>query len=196
MTHSVAIYADSPIVKVGKMMWKMMVKANCSRAMRTGSRSMTSILERGCWAGDLFGRGCRRQFRMIGSAAFRQLVFEPQVVVFLGPVEIDFAGPHGLERPLHSERADIDVTEDQGDEQDGDDAVHHLRDLHSGDVGAVEWEQQQKAGYGNRDAGAQSAPEHQLLSGIEPARRGVLRFDEAAALPEPCNVDLVGDVVL
>jgi hypothetical protein len=33
------------------------------------------------------------------------------------PVEIDFAGSHGLERPLHPERADIDVAEDQSDEQ-------------------------------------------------------------------------------
>ena len=37
--------------------------------------------------------------------------------MFLGPVEIDFAGPHRFERALHSEGADIDVTEDQGDEQ-------------------------------------------------------------------------------
>jgi hypothetical protein len=65
--------------------------------------------------------------------------------MLLGPIEIDFAGPHGLERALHSERADIDVTKDQGDEQDRDDAVHHLRDLHAGDVGDVEREQQQKA---------------------------------------------------
>jgi hypothetical protein len=32
------------------------------------------------------------------------------------------------------------VTEDQGDEQDGKDAVHHLRDLHVGNVGDVERE--------------------------------------------------------
>src|SRR3981189_3446138 len=137
------------MVKVGKMMWKMMVKANCSRERRRASRSMRSILERmslSCPQSlpSLGGSG-RWILRGLGRLAPRKLLFEPQVVVFLGPVEIDFAGPHGLERALHSERADIDVTEDQGDEQDGDDAVHHLRDLHSGDVGAVEWEQQQKA---------------------------------------------------
>ena len=66
--------------------------------------------------------------------------------MFLGPVVIDVAGPHGFERALHSQRSDIDVTEDQRDEQHGDDRVHHLRDLHSGDVGDIEREQQQKAG--------------------------------------------------
>ena len=28
------------MVKLGKMMWKAMVKANCSRARRTGSKSI------------------------------------------------------------------------------------------------------------------------------------------------------------
>src|SRR5215475_5068936 len=36
---SVAIKADSPMVKLGKMMWNVTVKANCSRASRTGSRA-------------------------------------------------------------------------------------------------------------------------------------------------------------
>ena len=88
------------------------------------------------------------------------------------------------------------MTEDQGDEQHGDDGVHDLRDLHSGDVGDVERKQQQKAGYRNQDARAERAPEHQLLAGIEPARRSVLRFDESAALPEPFDVGSVGDIVL
>jgi len=66
--------------------------------------------------------------------------------MLLGPVQIDLAGPHGLEGALHSERADINVTEDQRDEQNGDDGVHDLRDLHSSDVGDVERKQQQKAG--------------------------------------------------
>ena len=53
------------------------------------------------------------------QAALRKLLFEPEIVVLLGPVEIDLASPHGFERALHSKRADIDVTEDQGDEQAG-----------------------------------------------------------------------------
>src|SRR5882757_9627311 len=38
-TSSVAMNADSPMVKLGKMMWNVTVKANCSRASRTGSRA-------------------------------------------------------------------------------------------------------------------------------------------------------------
>src|ERR1700704_4602754 len=188
------------MVKVGKMMWKMMVKANCSRERMRASKSMGSVLEpmsASCpQSFRSFGRSCRREFRMTGGPALRKLLFEPQVVMLLGPVVIDLAGAHGLERALHSKRADIDVTEDQGDEQDGDDAVHDLRDLHSGDVGDVEREQQQKARCGNQRAGTERAPEHQLFAGVEPARRSVPRLDEAAALLEPFNVDLVGDVVL
>ena len=71
---------------------------------------------------------------------FGELIFEPEIVMLLGPVEIDFAGPHGLKGTLHSERADVDVGKDQSDEQDGDDAMHRLRDLHPGNVGNVEWE--------------------------------------------------------
>jgi hypothetical protein len=31
MASSVAMNADTPMLKAGKMMWKLMVKANCSR---------------------------------------------------------------------------------------------------------------------------------------------------------------------
>src|SRR5262249_27062336 len=50
----------------------------------------------------------------------RKQVFEPEIVMLLRPVVIHLASPHRLERALHSERADIDVTWDQGDEQHGD----------------------------------------------------------------------------
>src|SRR6476469_9937818 len=102
--------------------------------------------------------------------------------MFLGPVEIDFAGAHRLERALHSEGADIDVTEDQRDEQDRDDAVHDLRDLHSGDVGDVEWEQQQKAGERNRGTGAEDA-QNTIFSPALNRRAGAC-FD--AMNPPPC----------
>src|SRR5262245_13717551 len=116
--------------------------------------------------------------------------------MFLCPIVINLAGPHRLERALHSERADIDVTEDQGDEQHRDDGVHHLRDLHSGDVRDVEREQQQIAGYGNQDARAERTPEHQLFASVEPARRSMPRLDESTALSEPLNVGLIRGVVL
>src|ERR1700730_9868078 len=101
----------------------MIVKANCRREIRRGSRSMRSILEQVSISRpqSLPSFGGSGRWIPWGPAgpALRQLVFEPQIVMLLGPIEIDFAGPHGLERPPHSKRADIDMTEDQGDEQDG-----------------------------------------------------------------------------
>src|SRR5260370_32862462 len=91
-------------------------------------------------------RGRRRgKLWVIGTPTLREFVFEPQIVMFFGPVEIDLAGSHGLERALHSERADINVGEDQGDKQNRNHAVYDLRDLHSEDIGDIEWKQQQKA---------------------------------------------------
>src|SRR5258707_9575273 len=57
-----------------------------------------------------------------------QLLFEPEGVMLLRPVEIDLAGRHGLERALHSERTDVDMTNDHRNEQDGDNGVYDLRD--------------------------------------------------------------------
>jgi hypothetical protein len=47
--------------------------------------------------------------------------------------------PHRLERALHADRADVDVREDQGDEQQGDDGVNA-----SENIGDLEREQQQE----------------------------------------------------
>ena len=73
--------------------------------------------------------------------------------MFLRPVEIDLSGPHGLERAFHPERADIDVAKDQRDEQNGDDGVHDLRDLHVEDIRAEKRKQQQETRHRDRDAG-------------------------------------------
>src|SRR6202043_2756367 len=150
------------------MMWKMIVKANCSRETRTGSRSIGLLLFGKRPLGS-FGRCRRWELLAWAGTALRQLLFQPQIVMFLGPVVIDLAGPHGLEGALHPKRADIDVTKDQRDEQDRDDGVHPLRDLHPEDVGDVEGKQEQIAGNGNQDAHAKRAPEYELLAGIEPA---------------------------
>src|ERR1700674_1498694 len=88
------------------------------------------------------------------------------------------------------------MSENDGDEQNGDDAVYHLRDLHPCDVRHVEWEQQQIARYRNCRTGAQNDPEHRLLSGVEPSGRRVLRADESAALLEPFDIQFLWDVVL
>ena len=36
-----------------------------------------------------------------------KLIAQPEIVMLLGPIEIDRAGTDGLQRALHSERADI-----------------------------------------------------------------------------------------
>src|ERR1700704_6472436 len=106
-------------------------------------------------------------------------------MVLLGPIEIHTAGAHRLEGALHSERADIDVAENDGDEEHGNQAVHDLGELHSENVRDVERKQQQIAGRCNGYATANCEPEDQLFSGIEAAGLRVLRTDEAAALFEP-----------
>src|ERR1700722_2686299 len=116
--------------------------------------------------------------------------------MLLGPVQIHFAGTHGLEGALHAEGADVDVSENQGDEQNRDAGVDCLRNLHRGNVGPIERKQQQQPGHGNRGAGTQSQPEDHLLAGVETTGGRMLRFDEAAALFQPVDVDFFGDIVL
>ena len=124
-----------------------------------------------------------------------KLLGEPEIVMLLRPVEIDLAGAHGLERTLHPERADIDVGQDQGDEQNGHDGMGDLRELHVGDVGSVERKQQQKSRHGDRDAGNKGKPIDQLLAEIEASGRRMFVLDEAAALLEPVEVDLSEKIV-
>ena len=66
--------------------------------------------------------------------------------MLLRPVDVDRAVPIASNGALHADGADIDVAEHGGDEQHRDDAVDDLRELHAGDVGAVEREHQQIAG--------------------------------------------------
>ena len=96
------------------------------------------------------------------------------------PVEIDLARAHGFERAFHPERADIDMRQNQRDEQNGDNCVGYLRELHVGDVGAVEWKQQQKSGGRDCYSGRNGEPIDHLLTKIEPSSRRMLGFDEAA----------------
>src|SRR3954468_8342610 len=117
-------------------------------------------------------------------------------MVLLGPIEVDTAGAHGLEGALHSERADIDVAEDDGDEEHGDQAMHDLCELHSQNVRDVEGKQQQVAGPRNGYAAANREPEDQLFSSIEATGLRVLGGDEAAALFEPDDVNLARYIVL
>src|SRR5216684_6477148 len=125
-----------------------------------------------------------------------QLFFEPNVVMLLRPVEIDIAGRHRLEGALHAERADVDMSNDHRDEQNGDYGVDDLRELHACDISHVERKHQQISRDNDCHSSAQGKPKHQLLAGIETPRWRVLRFDEAATLLDPFDVDLLRDVVL
>ena len=113
---------------------------------------------------------------LVRYATLRDLVRKPQSMMFLRPIDIDFTGPHGLEGTLHAERTDIDMAEDYRDEQKRDDAVRSLRDLHPENIRHVKREQQQITRYGDREAGAEGAPKHQLLTRVE-AARGCVRED-------------------
>ena len=55
--------------------------------------------------------------RSIRHATFRGLFLQPEPMMRPGPIKIYAAGPHGLERAFHAERADVDVGEDERDEQ-------------------------------------------------------------------------------
>ena len=68
------------------------------------------------------------------------------------------------------------------------DGVGCLRQLHVGDVGAVERKQEHKSGSRTRDTGHNGQPVDHLLTEIEPSCRRVPVFDEAATLPEPFEI--------
>ena len=86
----------------------------------------------------LLGRSFRRRRRKSRPVFVGELLGEPEIVVLFRPVEIDLAGAHGLERAFHAERADIDVGEDQGDEENGDDGVRARFELRNQPLGRVE----------------------------------------------------------
>ena len=81
------------------------------------------------------------------------------------------------------------------DEQNCNDAMDDLSDLHASDIRQVEREQQEIAGNRYCHARAKSEPEDQLLTGIKAPRCRVLRGDEAPALPQPNDVHLARDIV-
>src|SRR5258705_3443999 len=113
--------------------------------------------------------------------------------MLLRPVEVDIAGRHGLEGALHAERADVDMSNDNRDEQNGDYGVDDLRELHPRDIRQVERKHQEISRDDNCHSGAKRKPKHQLLAGIETPRWCVLRLDEAATLPDPFDVDPLPD---
>src|SRR5262245_33996080 len=79
----------------------------------------------------LFGRS------RVADATLADFFLQPEAVMLTRPVDVDLASAHGLEGALHADRADVDVGQHDGNEQHADDAVHHLRRLHAGDVGCI-----------------------------------------------------------
>src|SRR5258708_780721 len=125
-----------------------------------------------------------------------ELLGEPEIVMLLCPVEIDLPGTHGLERALHPERADIDVSQDQRDEQDGHDGMHDLRELHLGDIGSIKRKQQQKSRHRDKDAGNKGKPIDEFLAQVKAARRGMFVLDEAAASVETFDINPLQKIIL
>src|SRR3546814_17744102 len=62
-------------------------------------------------------------------AAVTQLV-DPEGVVLLGPVEVDLTAAHGIEGPFHPDSPDVAVADDDRDEDERDDSLPDLRELH------------------------------------------------------------------
>src|ERR1700680_3628034 len=135
--------------------------------------------------------------RRAARLATAKLLLDPEAMMRLRPIEVDFARAHGLEGPFHAERANVDVREDRRDEQDTDRSVQDLRPLHHTDrEPTVEREHKNVAGDRHGEAAEHYHPEHHLLAGIEAARRRMPIADDTAALFDPLDVDPLRDIVL
>src|SRR6185436_20232200 len=115
-------------------------------------------------------------------------------MVLSSPIDVDLALTHRLEGALHADGPDVDVGQHHGDEHDTHDPVHHLGQLHTGDVCGVEGKHQQVAGAGGRSAAQHHHPVDHFLAGVEAPGWRVLVADQSAAIPYPPEVDTCGDV--
>src|SRR5882757_11172013 len=124
-------------------------------------------------------------------AALGLLLLDPERVMLLGPVEIDLAGAHRVERALHSDRADIDVRQHDGDEAHRDHGMNHGPDLQRRDIAWKVREQHEPAGHRHQRAADDHDPEDAFLAGIEtPGRRMLAVGQDATALLDPQPIDL------
>ena len=96
----------------------------CSDSQGYISRMSVLILKHTLQKRVVVTTSCRllrwgRQVRRVADdIALGKLLLEPEVVVLLGPIEIDLASPHSFERALHSDSTNIDVAKNEGDEQE------------------------------------------------------------------------------
>src|SRR5262245_1961342 len=109
-----AMFPPSPVKTLRSS--KTAYRAGWTRAARNSRQSQRPRLLRG------------RHLAVL-DAALGSLPLQPQAVVLLGPVHVHLSAAHGLEGALHADGADVDVGQHDGDEQQANDAVHHLRQL-------------------------------------------------------------------
>ena len=89
------------------------------------------------------------------------------------------------------------MAQDRGDEQHGDHRMDDGPELQRGDVGGKVGEQQEPAGHRHQRAEDNHDPEHPLLAGIEPRRRGMLAVaQQPAAFLDPGPIKPVREIVL
>src|SRR5882724_1830183 len=145
---------------------------------------------------ELFGRHGPR------SASRRRTVLglhflDPERVMLFGPVEIHLTRSHRIERALHPDGADVDVSQHGGDEEHGDHGMDHGPELQHRDVGRKVWEQQEPAGHRHQRSADDHDPENAFLAGVEAPGWRMLAFgQDATALLEPLQIDLAGNVIL
>jgi hypothetical protein len=89
------------------------------------------------------------------------------------PGEIDLAAAHGVVGALHTERADIDMGDHDGDEDHAHRGVDVLRPLDAVDLDGRKREQHDDAGRREGDTTEDHRPEDQLLASVEAAGRGM-----------------------
>src|SRR5690242_18964539 len=106
-------------------------------------------------------------------------------MVFLGPIDIDSPGPHGLESTLHADRADINAHNHGLNIQHGVDDVRDMSNLHALAVRAIDWKHQHVAAYRDSRAAEDDDPIDILLCSVDTVRWRVIIFDDAAAAPDP-----------
>src|SRR5690606_20799924 len=154
-------------------------------------------------------------FRWTAGSPF--LLLHPEAVVFARPIEVDLAAAHCRESPLHSNRTDVDVAQDNRDHDKSHNAMPQTVQLHlhhrghsqwhldtktaeeaegSGPKGRLEGKHKGDAGENEGEAAEYHGPEEDLLASIELARgRMHLPAENAPTFQDPDDVVPVRYVV-
>src|SRR6185369_826359 len=95
------------------------------------------------------------------------LLFIPEQMVRLGPIDVDLSAPHPFECALHAKRAHVDVHEHGCDVEDTHNAVYHLGRLHAGDSRQIERKEQDIARDRHHASTDDHGPENEFLTRVE-----------------------------